>query len=111
MLNNSTLALIEELGKIPVSEIENLKAFMDELEKAGFDSYLDPSTDYLIVEKSKVMIKEIQEFFKTDTYSVDRGYTIYISHAPEFANQAVVENADGIKHLVDVSDKNYQDFD
>lgn len=48
------LEQIEELGKIPVSTIEDLAEFKAELKEAGFISYLDPSTDYLIIEKREV---------------------------------------------------------
>jgi len=51
MLNERTLEIIEELGKIPLETIENLGEFQEELKEAGYISYLDPSTDYLIIEK------------------------------------------------------------
>jgi len=53
----------------------------------------------------------IKRFFDTDTYKVDRGYTIHISRAPEYTTEAVVEDADGKMTLVDVSTVEYEDFD
>jgi len=52
MLNQKTLEIIEEIGKIPVETIENVAEFQAELKEAGFISYLDSSTDYLIVERN-----------------------------------------------------------
>ncbi len=51
MLNEKTIEIIEEIGKVPVSTIKNLGEFQSELRDAGYISYLDASTDYLIVEK------------------------------------------------------------
>jgi hypothetical protein len=51
MLNQRTLEMIEELGKVPVSSIDNISELQEELSKAGYVSYLDASTDYLIVEQ------------------------------------------------------------
>ena len=44
------MEMIEEMGKIPVWKIENLEELQEELDKMGYNSYLDDSTDYLIVE-------------------------------------------------------------
>lgn len=52
MLNQRTLEIIEELGKIPVSTIDNLAELQVELKDAGYISYLDSTTDYLVVEKA-----------------------------------------------------------
>jgi hypothetical protein len=57
------------------------------------------------------MKNTIKDFFETETYAVDRGYTIHISRAPEFATQAVVEDADGKTTLIDVSDVPFADFE
>ena len=51
MLNQRTLEIIEETGKIPVSTVDNLEKLQRELKAAGYVSYLDASTDYLVVEK------------------------------------------------------------
>lgn len=51
MLNKRTLEIIEETGRLPVSTIDDLEKFQNELKAAGYVSYLDASTDYLIVEK------------------------------------------------------------
>jgi len=51
MINQRTLEIIEELGKIPVSTIENLEEFRNELYELGYISYLNSSTDYLIISK------------------------------------------------------------
>ena len=51
ILNQRTLEIIEEMGKLPVSTIDNLSEFQEELRNAGYIGYLDASTDYLIVEK------------------------------------------------------------
>lgn len=56
------------------------------------------------------MKNTINDFLETETYSVNRGYTIHISRAPEFASSAVVEDGDGLKTLIDVSD-DYDDFE
>jgi len=52
IVTEKMLEIIEELGKLPVSTIDNLGETMKELRKKGYISYLDESTDYLIVEKS-----------------------------------------------------------
>lgn len=57
------------------------------------------------------MKQTVKDFFSTDTYSVERGYTIHISRDPYFATEAVVEDADGVCMLVDVSDATWDDFD
>lgn len=57
------------------------------------------------------MKNTVKSFFETETYAVDRGYTIHISRAPEFATQAVVEDADGKTTLIDVSDVPFADFE
>jgi hypothetical protein len=57
------------------------------------------------------MKNTISYFFDTDTYTVDRGYTIHVSRAPEFATQAVVEDADGKQTLIDVAEVPYEDFE
>jgi len=49
----NTLELIEETGKIPMSTIEDgdLEALTNEIESLGYKCRLDPSTDFLLVEK------------------------------------------------------------
>ena len=49
---NRVLELAEELGKIPMWTIDDgdLKGLRDELEALGYNSYIDSSTDYLIIE-------------------------------------------------------------
>ena len=51
IITERTLEIIEEMKKIPVSTIYNVGEFQEELSKLGYVSYLDDSTDYLIVEK------------------------------------------------------------
>jgi len=64
-------------------------------------------------ERSKKMtiFNKISYFFDTDTYTVDRGYIIHVSRAPEFATQAVVEDADGKQALIDVAEVPYEDLE
>lgn len=57
------------------------------------------------------MKNTVNGFFETDTYTINQGYTIHISRAPEFTTQAVVEDADGKLELVDISEGLYEDFD
>ena len=57
------------------------------------------------------IFNKISCFFHTDTYTVDRGYIIHVSRAPEFATQAVVEDADGKQALIDVAEVPYEDFE
>ncbi|SHN84733.1 helix-turn-helix domain-containing protein [Desulfitobacterium chlororespirans] len=57
------------------------------------------------------MKNTVEDFFTTDTYSADRGYIIHLSRAPEFAAQAVVEDADGKRTLVDISHRDWDDFE
>lgn len=45
------LEMIEEMGKIPAMNIDNLEDVVDELKELGYEAYLDNSTDYLIVER------------------------------------------------------------
>lgn len=49
--HSKLLEIVSELGKIPVSTIDNLTEVIAELKELGYLSYLDSSTDYLIVEK------------------------------------------------------------
>ena len=51
IITQRTLEIIDEMGKIPVSTIDNVGEFKEELSKLGYVSYLDDNTDYLIVEK------------------------------------------------------------
>lgn len=52
MLSERMLEIIEENGKIRMQDIDNLAELQAELKKAGYTSYVDASTDYLIVEKA-----------------------------------------------------------
>jgi hypothetical protein len=52
MLNERMMEIIEELGKLRMEDIENVAELQAELKKAGYISYVDASTDYLIVEKA-----------------------------------------------------------
>ena len=52
MLNEKLLEIIEETGKLRMQDFENVAELQAELEKAGYASYVDASTDYLIVEKN-----------------------------------------------------------
>jgi hypothetical protein len=62
-------------------------------------------------EEKEMEQKQIQLFFETDTYSVDRGYVIHVSRDPRFATEAVVEDGDGRLELVDASEMKWEDFD
>lgn len=57
------------------------------------------------------MKQTVKDFFSTETYSVQRGYTIHISRDPRFATEAVVEDDDGVCTLIDVADADWDDFD
>lgn len=56
---NNALEIIEETGKIPMSLIDDgdLKKLQDELKKIGYESYVDESTDWLIVEDARLLIE------------------------------------------------------
>lgn len=58
-----------------------------------------------------IVANAIKDFFETETYIFDRGYKIHISRAPEFATQAVVEDADGEMEMIDVAEVAYEDFE
>lgn len=51
MLNEKLLEIIEETGKLRMQDIENVAELQAELEEAGYDSFVDASTDFLVVEK------------------------------------------------------------
>lgn len=57
------------------------------------------------------MKKEMKKFFETETRKVERGYIIHYSNAPEYANLVVVEDADGKKSMVNISKRNWDDFE
>lgn len=46
-----TLEIIGVMGRLPMSTIDNLAGLQKELREKGYISYLDSSTDWLIVEK------------------------------------------------------------
>ena len=52
MLNEKLLEIIEETGKLRMQDIKNVAELQSELKAAGYDSFVDSSTDYLIVEKA-----------------------------------------------------------
>ena len=55
---------------------------------------------------------KMKSFFASDTYTVERqGYTIHLSRDIAYENEAVVEDMDGNRVHVDVSDYDYEDFD
>ena len=90
------LEIIQELGQLPVDDINNLGKFMAELKEAGYISYLDASTDYLIVERQQLetIIAELIEIEKDENaHGIDNegnvnwndgakrdGYTEYIKN-------------------------------
>ena len=51
-VTSTMLETAEELGGIPMGTIENVAELQAELKEAGYISYLDTCTDYLIVEKA-----------------------------------------------------------
>jgi hypothetical protein len=62
---NNALELIEETGKIPMSNIDDgeFEQLKNEIENLGYKCKLDSSTDYLLVEKMtrSEMIKNLKE--------------------------------------------------
>ena len=52
MLSEKLLEIIEETGKLRMQDIKNVAELQSELKAAGYDSFVDSSTDYLIVEKA-----------------------------------------------------------
>jgi len=52
MLTERMMEIIEETGKLRMQDIENVAELQAELKAAGYVSYVDASTDYLIVEKA-----------------------------------------------------------
>ena len=54
---SNVLELIEELGKIRMEDIdsEDLERLQEELQEAGYETYVDDTTDYLIGERRKKM--------------------------------------------------------
>ena len=49
-VTDNTLALAEECGKVPVSTINNIPAFIAEMKAEGWDCYMDETTDHMICE-------------------------------------------------------------
>lgn len=41
---------LQEMGKIKINNIDNLGEVIEELEKKGYNTTLDSSTDYLILD-------------------------------------------------------------
>ena len=61
---SNVLELVEETGKIPVRCIDDgdLEALTYEIEELGYKCRLDPSTDFLLVEKTRAeLIKNLKE--------------------------------------------------
>jgi len=61
---SNVLELIQEKGKIPVRCIDDgdLEALTYEIEELGYKCRLDPSTDFLLVEKTRAeLIKNLKE--------------------------------------------------
>ena len=55
---SNVLELVEETGKIPMSTIEDgdLEALTNEIEALGYRCRLDPSTDFLVVERPEIEV-------------------------------------------------------
>lgn len=53
MITERMMEIIEEIGKLRMENIENLAELQKELKNVGYISYVDQSTDYLIIEKSE----------------------------------------------------------
>lgn len=53
------LEIIEEIGRLPMVSIDDgdLEILQGELEKLGFVSYVDESTDWLIVDDARLLIE------------------------------------------------------
>ena len=51
-VTSTMLEIVGEQGGIPMGIIENVAELQAELKEAGYLSYLDTCTDYLIVEKA-----------------------------------------------------------
>ncbi len=51
---SNALELIEELGRIRMEDIDSgdLERLQEELQEAGYDTYVDATTDYLIGERT-----------------------------------------------------------
>ena len=78
MLTERMMEIIEETGKLRMQDIENVAELQAELEAAGYTSYVDASTDYLIVEGGKGAFKEMVRDFIVD-------------HAPEYDDLEIDE--------------------
>lgn len=50
VVNYRTLEIVEELGRVKVSEIDDLGELILELHSMGYSCYFSSNTDYLIVE-------------------------------------------------------------
>ena len=54
MVNYRTLEIVEELGRVKVSEIDDLGELILELHSMGYSCYFSSNTDYLIVELASI---------------------------------------------------------
>ena len=61
MLNKKIIEIIEGTGKIRKEDIIDIAELQAELNKAGYISYLDPSTDYLIIKKRSHIWEESKQ--------------------------------------------------
>jgi protein subunit release factor A len=50
-VTEKTLEIISEVGKLEMMNIDNLEGTKSELDKLGYDSFVDDSTDYLVCSK------------------------------------------------------------
>ena len=63
-VNEKTLEIISEVGKLEMMSIDNVQGTMDELNKLGYESFVDESTDCLICNKRESK-ENISEFIKS----------------------------------------------
>jgi hypothetical protein len=50
-VNERTIEIVEELGKLEMASIDNLEGTMNELEEMGFNCEISSCTDYLLCKK------------------------------------------------------------
>lgn len=94
MLNQMTLEIIEELGQIPMETIENVAEFQEELKKAGYISYLDSSTDYLIVEKNEELTGKL-------IFDNGGGLTLQLNNSYAHWYQNIEQAAEDLKTYIE----------
>lgn len=61
----NALEIVEETGKLAMSTIDDgdLELLRDELRKSGYESYVDESNDWLIVEDVTIEKEQLDEVY------------------------------------------------